>query len=93
MDSVLSIPDLNSSPRVLSSRASGQHRYRTKHCNLPRKVKKKRKIRKVPAEKDLEREEIDLDQDEEFMRARLRRIDYYNELENYELRVENVYVV
>jgi len=47
----------------------------------------------VPAEKDLEREEIDLDQDEEFMRARLRRIDYYNELENYELRVENVYVV
>lgn len=64
MDSVLSIPDLNSSPRVLSNQASGQHRYRTKHCNLPRKVKKKRKIRKMPAEKDLEREEIDLDQDE-----------------------------
>jgi hypothetical protein len=64
MDSVLSIPDLNSSPRTLTSPATQRDRHSAKPYTLPQKVKRKRRIRKKPADCDLDREEIDLDQDE-----------------------------
>jgi len=93
MDSVVSIPDLTSSPRVLPRPASPNVKQRVRRHALPRKVKRAKRTRKRPAEKEVDCEEFDLDVDEELLKARQERIEYFEELESYQLRQENVYVV